>query len=269
MHNNHEWTKLAPLATLLLFALGTDVYACTCRERQPPCAQYGSADVVFVGSVVKITMSNDMPRHRIDFSVKRGVKGFSGTTAQLVGYGTSCDYGFREGETYLVYALRNSERNELYTHYCTRTTELSNAGSDLAFLDLPLDKRQSPQIMGVLAENDARLPKINVVASSGGRKYRTTTGKDGWFRLNVPRPGKYRVRVTLPHYADVVGTGPELSEISKRVRTRTSTILEYEVVVEPDRCGLVNPPLFIDYLEYRKHQPRRASSLTPGSPPNP
>ncbi len=203
-------------------------------------------------------MSMEVPRERIVFSVERPVKGLSSSTVELVGYGTSCDYGFAEGKTYLVYAFRNSKRNELYTHYCTRTTELSKARTDLAFFNLPLEKRQSLQIVGVLADNDKRLRKVSIVASGDGRNYRTTTDSDGWFYLKVPRPRKYRVRILLPLYADAVGTTAELEQISNRVRTRTSIILEYEIVVEPERCGFINPPLYVDRSEYEKpRRPRR------------
>jgi hypothetical protein len=199
------------------------------------------------------------PSQKIDFSIERSLKSLSDSTVELVNYGTSCDYDFAEGKTYLVYAYRNSKRNELYTHYCTRTTELVKASSDLAFFSLPAEKRQSPQILGVLADNDKRLREISVVASSGSRNYRTTTDDDGWFRINVPQPSKYRVRMLLPLYADVVGTKEELDKISKRMLTRTGIIIEYEAVVEPNRCAFINPPLFIDQSEYEKHRGPKVS----------
>ena len=231
-----------------------DVYGCQCREREPPCSQYKNADVVFVGSVVTITSEGLGPRKKIVFSIEQNVKGLRSSTAELVSGASSCDYSFSEGKAYLVYAYRNSERNELYTHYCTRTSELSNATSDLAFFELINQKPQSSQIVGVLAENVKRLRDVNIVASSGGRNYRTTTDKEGWFRLNVPGSSKYQVRILLPLYADLAGTEDELYKITKRERTRTGVIIEYEVVVEPNSCAFVNPPLFIDYTEYQKHR---------------
>ena len=74
--------------------------------------------------------------------------------------------------------------------------------------------------------------------------------------LNVPRAGRYRVRIHLPLYADVVGTDVELRKISNRVRTRTSIIIEYEVIAEPDSCSFINPPLFIAQTEYEKNRPK-------------
>jgi hypothetical protein len=242
------------VVTIVISLFASDVSACQCREREPPCAQYGSADVVFVGSVVRFSSPALDSPEKIDFSIERAIKGLSGSTVQLVSYRTSCDYPFAKGKTYLEIAYRNNERNELYTHYCTRTTELSNASSDLAFFRLFPEKRQSVQILGVLADNDKRLRAVRIVASNGDRNYRTTTNKEGWFSLNVARPGKYRVRILLPLYADVVGTETELHQIVRRVRTRTAIIIEYDAVVEPNRCAFVNPPLFIDYLEYKKHR---------------
>jgi hypothetical protein len=46
----------------------------------------------------------------------------------------------------------------------------------------------------------------------------------------------------------------ELEKIANRVRTRTGVIIEYDAVVEPNKCAFINPPLFIDYLEYQKHR---------------
>ena len=263
--NAQKQTKLARLFVFAVVTIGfclfaADVDACQCREREPPCAQYGSADVVFVGSVSRISSSGQDWRKRIDFSVQRTVKGLSGSTVQLVNSAGSCDYSFAESKTYLVYAYRNSERNELYTHYCTRTTELSNAAADLAFLDRLSEKRQSSQILGVLADGDKRLTQASIVASGVGRKYRTTTDKDGWFILNVPRPGRYRVSIRLPLYADVVGTDIELGKISNRVRTPTSIIIDYEVIAEPNSCSFINPPLFIDQTEYEKNRLKRIAN---------
>ena len=106
------------------FLAAADVYGCQCREREPSCSQYKSADVVFVGTVVTITLEGLGPQKKIVFSIEQNLKGLRNSTAELVSYGSSCDYPFAEGKTYLVYAYRNSERNELYTHYCTRTTEI-------------------------------------------------------------------------------------------------------------------------------------------------
>lgn len=259
-HNLRRLTKLTcqsvftVVVVLPLFPAA--VHACQCREREPPCAQYGNADVVFVGSVIQSTVLGFGPQRKIVFSIERAIKGLSGSTAELMNSGTSCNYEFALGKTYLVYAYRNPKRNELYSHYCTRTTELANAKSDFAFFALTAEKSQLPRILGVLADNAKRLRDVSVVASSGGKDYRTTTDNEGWFNLEVPRPSKYRVRISLPLYAAVAGTSAELAQISQYKRLRTRIIIEYEVIVEADKCAFINPPLFIDYFEYQKHRRR-------------
>lgn len=250
------------VAILFLPCVGLDVYGCQCREREPPCAQFSSADAVFIGLVAKISSRDDNPRRKsIHFNVQRAFRGESGSAAEIVEYGTSCDYGFTEGKTYLVYAYRNSDRNELYTHYCTRTTELSNANADIAYLKSLSEKGQPMEIIGVLAEGDKRLQFISIVVRNSDREYRTLSDKQGWFRLIGPRSGNYRVRMFLPLYADVVGTKAELDQIKNRVVTKRSIVLEYEVLLNPGKCVFINPPLFIDRSEYQKHRGTNPQTL--------
>lgn len=232
------------VAILFLPWVGLDVYGCQCRERDPPCAEYFSADAVFIGLVANISFSQDKSKRSIHFNVERAFRGVGSSAAEIVSFGTSCDYDFTEGKRYLVYAYRN-ERNELLTHYCTRTTELSNADEDMTYLKELSEREQPMQIIGVLADADKRLQSVSIVARNGRRDYRTTSDKKGWFKLIVLRPGNYRVRIFLPRYADVVGTEAELGQIKNRVVTKRSIALEYEVVVEPGKCAFINPPLFI------------------------
>lgn len=257
-------SKRKAQAQRLLFAAGiliipllvTDAYGCQCRERQPPCAQYSSADAVFVGSVTEIKPTADMVTQIISFAVERGLVGINSRDAELIDYGTSCHYKFEVGKKYLVYAYRNrkSSGNELYTHYCTRTTGISNAGEDLAYIKTLSEKGKQLQILGLLAEGDKKLRKVRVSASGAGRHYRSRSDNEGWFRFILPKPGQYRVRIFLPPYSDVVGTKQELDQIANRVRTRTHTLLEYDVVVAPGKCAFVNPPLFVDYTEYERQR---------------
>ena len=253
--NRARRTQRLVFAVAILFLpwVGLDVYGCQCREREPPCAQYSSADAVFTGLVTKISFRDDNVKKSIHFNVERAFRGVSGIAAEIVDHGTSCDYAFTEGKRYLVYAYRNSEHNELSTHYCSRTTELANAGADMAYLKQLSEREQPMQIIGILAEGEKRLQRISIVARNGHRDYRTMSDKNGWFKLIVSRAGNYRVRMFLPLYADVVGLKEELDQIKNRVVTKRSITLEYEVVVEPGKCAFINPPLFIDYSEYQKH----------------
>jgi hypothetical protein len=241
---------------IVLPCVGPDVYGCQCREREPPCANYSTADAVFTGLVSRIDTIGAGPQKVIHFNVERAFLGLSSGAVEITGFGSSCDYTFEEGKKYLVYAYRTSERNELYTHYCTRTTELANAGDDLTYLNALSERGQSPQVMGVLADNDKTLKGISIVASSGGRQYRTRSDNRGRFKFELPRTGKYRVQIFLPLYADAAGTQAELDRISKRVMTKRSIILEYEVTLDSGKCAFINPPLIIARTEYLKHRNR-------------
>ena len=102
--------RLLFAAGILIFPLlAADADACQCRERQPPCAEYSSADAVFVGSVTEIKLTADMVTKIISFAVERGLVGVNSRVAQLVDYGTSCDYTFEVGKKYLVYAYPKQE----------------------------------------------------------------------------------------------------------------------------------------------------------------
>lgn len=122
------------------------------------------------------------------------------------------------------------------------------------------EKRQLHQILGVLADSVKKLPEIRIDASREGRTYRTKTDKEGWFSLNLPREGNYRVRIFLSRYVAVAGLSAELENISKYVPWPTGAIIEYEVIVEPNRCAFINPPLYIDFIEYEKHRGSSAAA---------
>ena len=81
------------VAILLLPWVGLDVYGCQCREREPPCAQYSSADAVFIGLVANISFSQDKSKKSIHFNVERAFRGVSSSAAEIVTLGTSMMVG--------------------------------------------------------------------------------------------------------------------------------------------------------------------------------
>lgn len=167
------------------------------REKQPPCAEYWTADAVFVGQVEKISPFTSgqvvIPFERVFFKVSARYRGVTDERVELYDWATSCRYGFSEGKTYLVYAYRN-EQGILSTHYCSRTTEVSSAAPDLDYFALVSMGQQKQQIVGALIDGDKILIGAPVVATSGAKTYRTKSGDDGWFRLDV-EPGTYKTRL--------------------------------------------------------------------------
>src|SRR4051812_22605333 len=95
-------------ATILLFpCVAANVYACQCRERQPPCSQYREADAVFVGSVTHIVPADDpqsmakaadeyrIAFEKVNFRLERAFRGVEGGSVEVIDWMTSCRYGFR------------------------------------------------------------------------------------------------------------------------------------------------------------------------------
>ena len=238
-----------------------DVYGCSCRERQPPCSQYATADVVFSGLVTKITPPNEGDfRETISFNVEKPFKGVSDNVVDITDSRTSCSVSFKEGEKYLVYAYRSDDK-KLYTSYCTRTTELSKGNDDLVYLNRLSQKPQPSEIVGRLTHNVKKLRRISVVASAGNATYRTVSDENGWFCVKVPA-GKYRVRMLLPLYASISGTSVELEGITGHKVTKRGIVVDYEVSVDAGECSFVDPPLFIENDEYEKHRGLNPVPLT-------
>lgn len=237
---------------LLLPCAASGVRACQCRERQPPCAQYGEADAVFIGSVTNITPPDaSRPadewagRERISFDVERALRGMEGRGVELINWGTSCDYEFKAGSKYLVYAYRNPTTGSLSTYYCSRTAELSEAAADLSYINKLPASASELVITGILADRQKTLSNVRVTAERGGKLYRSASNPAGWFTLAVPKPGKYRVRIFLPHNVGVAGTSDLLDKISGVMKTRRHYVVEYKVEVNAGGCTFIDVPLFI------------------------
>jgi hypothetical protein len=237
---------------LLLPCSAARVLACQCRERQPPCSQYAEADAVFVGAVTDVTpVDYDLIAtpgsnvRRVGFKVERAFRGVGGARAELIEWGTSCDFGFEDGKTYLVYAYRSPEKGTLSTGYCTRTAELSKASADLAYLDGLASAAPETLITGLLADYGKRLAGVRVTAEGGGGLYRSASDKSGWFKLAVPQPGRYKVRIFLPPDVGVGGTTDLVDKVGGTLRTRRHYVVFYDVEVRGGECSFLDVPLII------------------------
>lgn len=218
--------------------------ACQCRESQPVCAEYRGADVVFTGQVSKITRLDDGVRSQVTLRVERALKGMNGKSIELINWGTSCDYSFREGKEYLVYAFRNERSGELSTWECSRTRELAKASNDIAYIDGAQTSRTTV-ITGVLADGEKRLRSVRVIVKLGAHVRRLATDDEGWFKLNVNGPGKYVVQIYLPRSIGVGGTTDLMEKIGRYRPTRNHWIVEYDVEVKDGECSFIDVPLFI------------------------
>jgi hypothetical protein len=129
---------------------------------------------------------------------------------------SSCGYHFEAGETYLVYADQNKGRFE--TFGCSRTTRLSNAGADLAYLFFfQRGGSESARLDGFVTSNelDLRTPRLwarvnhpvpNLVVelkSEHGLRY-TRTDREGEFIFDGLASGDYSISVFDRRYPEHV-----------------------------------------------------------------
>ena len=110
--------------------------ACSCVEPLPPLEAMESASAVFVGKVVSHGLyENDRDATWVtQFEVTTVWKGPPYETFYIQqSDGSTCEYGFREGEEYLVYA-DGGWWGTWGTSICSRTTRLTRAQEDLEAL---------------------------------------------------------------------------------------------------------------------------------------
>lgn len=112
---------------LLDFAFNVPVSACECRSRGDFEQEFNSSKAVFVGEVVEIDKSK--PDAIVTFKVEKKWKGSKNETVvvRTNNQGKACEYIFKQGEKYLVYAYDDVLR----TSICTRTKELKSATENL------------------------------------------------------------------------------------------------------------------------------------------
>lgn len=134
------------LLTGLLLVIEGIASACDCprlanptpeQVREGLAAEADRAEVIFSGEVLAVDML------KVTFKVDRVWKGKQrdeitmSTGARMTNEGmirrSSCDYGFKAGEKYLVYA--KVREDDLQTSQCTGTRLHENAGTRIDFLD--------------------------------------------------------------------------------------------------------------------------------------
>jgi hypothetical protein len=114
--------------------------ACFCS---PPAFSQSIMDAkaIFSGKAVEVSSK------KVVFAVEEVWKGQVGEKITLGIDGSSCNYPFQQGETYLVYALKHKDsyfsEYRLFTNSCTRTRRLGEAKEDIKKLwSLKLHRRK-------------------------------------------------------------------------------------------------------------------------------
>jgi len=155
---SHARFILCFIILIVLLAYPTPVSACSCIMPGSPPTEFAQADAVFTGQVINIldkqnaiTSLLDQIRdwmgfaqnyaynsstygYRVALIVRNSWKGVTATSTQVTtGYGAGdCGYPFRVSAQYVIYA--HGAPDDLSASICSRTTELSQAASDLSYL---------------------------------------------------------------------------------------------------------------------------------------
>jgi hypothetical protein len=190
--------------------------ACVC-EALGMAQSYSSAATVFIGKVESVTRQSDGPvtRHAPPPAADGRIKSFSlaGTSSRVTTFsistvftgpkmtrleyktrGSTCDFRFTPGESYLIYAAPRD--GGLKIDKCVRIRLLSEATEEVKHLESLRAGRPPALIAGTvsLGRDDfmSEEQPVHIVVKGGGRSYSARVGSDGQFYFAVP-PGEYEI----------------------------------------------------------------------------
>jgi hypothetical protein len=171
--------KVALAATIILSPLFYNTaLGCACNYQPNPTAEeirvarlkaFDSAVAVFSGKVI------ELDENKVKFKVEKIWKGASADEITMVIQEgedngeyvmTSCDYSYKLGEKYLVYA--DSTHDELRTSVCSRTVLLRNADQEMRGLDeirIPEIRNTEGVAVAVIAKSNKRMQRTRKSAS--------------------------------------------------------------------------------------------------------
>jgi hypothetical protein len=252
-------------AALLLACAGASATASCVFDPSPPCQAFWRADVVFVGTVVELTYSEKYRKQLGDgggdwdardrfarFHVEEVFRGEVGQSATVTAteilatpvrnpdgspagfksISTSdCEYRFKPGVRYVVYAGFDKTRAGLLRVGLNRTRVVEKADEDLAYLrGLKAGGPSGARVYGRVVRRDRDLKggnflgpapvegaRVEVSAEGvGGPARAAVTDREGFYELTGLAPGAYVVRASAPeglavpygeHKAQVVARG--------------------------------------------------------------
>jgi hypothetical protein len=184
---------------LLLGILGCFVaksYACSCAMYATPCVEFEKAEAVFLGTV----LSTSYPWARFD--IEQAFKGINTkqigirTGLSLRASGDSCQFPFKEGERYVVYAQRLHSSDELYAGSCNRILTAADATPDLEYLGSLSRKESGASVFGKV-EKGPGIPVEGIkvllegIGDLKGRRFEALTNNRGQYFLQGLSPGGY------------------------------------------------------------------------------
>jgi hypothetical protein len=110
----------------------TTSYACKCAFPNVPQA-FKQSEAVFSGKVIKITRKQSEGYDYLLFEVDNTCIGVNQLQVIVKTQWSTCQYDFKPGENYLVYAHK-FQSNDLETNLCSRTINLASENEDLTVI---------------------------------------------------------------------------------------------------------------------------------------
>jgi hypothetical protein len=223
----HRFLISLSVATALLALSVFDVKACDCMfGGSPPCEEYWRSEAVFAGKVVRketfyVEEGEGNSRDKYQqvlarFSIEQAFKGIAGDEVGIVTGmgGGDCGYHFKEGERYVVYAIRSGrDKSRLYAGICNRIKLVAEAEEDFAYFRAIPEAGTGSLVYGrvkkwtmPLSDNsryqETYLDNIKITIEGNGRKFETTTNKDGYYQVSGLAPGQYKVIANISDSQD-------------------------------------------------------------------
>lgn len=240
----HSFRSVLVLVLLTGPAANRAAEACSCMAMaNAPCFAAGHADAVFIATAVdqgEEHVGGHLYRIVQTLAVTRTLRGTFSPLVTMVSYnppgekeiaaslsqdkvwaGTnSCDYHFRRGEEYLVYATRTSD-GRWTTSLCSGTKPLADARADLDYFASLPGAEPTGRLYGsidrtILDADDPTktlrvpAPGITVALSAGSTGFTATTDAEGKLAVPLP-PGDYSVAPVVPESVRVYGGPRQIS----------------------------------------------------------
>ena len=234
--------KSIGIAVLIVTSLRATMALCI-SDPSPPCQAFWTTEVVFTGTVTRVFYSDIYQkgegenrwnyRDRVaHFSVESVFRGKLGAEVDVIATEfmpipitfadgslgskamaeSDCEYKFKEGERYLVYArFRKVNDGSLMVPY-NRTRPLAQAAEDLDFIRGLEGSLSGGRIFGQVKqrtrdlESNAKLKSmsplanVKILVEGVGRHYEAVTDVDGQYELKGLPPGEYSVQAEFPFY---------------------------------------------------------------------
>ena len=206
------------IGVFCLFSIPSTALGCVCGTPEPAEA-FNNARMVFIGRMLggteKITLNDRVGKPyvieagQVRFAVEEVFKGSQVPEITLQinsNKDTSCTYGLKRGETYVVYAHFDEKENTLFTFVCSRTkiARSEYAKADLNFLmNLP-PAGSGGNLRGLIyadskGTGDKPLSDVRVqISSAEGQVITAFTDQKGRFVVRQLKPGKYKVEPNFP-----------------------------------------------------------------------